>query len=77
MVRLLSKDGICTYLGGISAATYDAWHGKGIVPGPVPGTTRYDIRAHDACLDRISGLDSPRKPSSGFDLDEWERSHAA
>lgn len=38
--RLQTKDGICEYLGGISHATYDTWHARGLVPGPVPGTTR-------------------------------------
>lgn len=43
--RLQSKAGICQYLGGISESTYDLWHRRGIAPGPVPGTTRYDVSA--------------------------------
>lgn len=75
--RLVSKDGICEYLGQISASTYDAWHAKGIVPGPVRGTNRYDIRAHDAALDRISGLDKANAGATLSPLEDWERSHAA
>lgn len=76
--RLQDKAGICEYLGNISAATYDKWHAKGIVPGSVPGTNRYDVRAHDRALDRIAGIDAlataslPRRSA----LDEFEAAHA-
>ena len=73
--RLLSKDEMCAYLGGISAATYDQWHAKGFVPGPVRGTTRYDVKAHDMALDRLSNLDRPRSAQTA--LDEWRRNQAA
>lgn len=75
--RLQDKAGICSYLGGISPATYDKWHSKGIVPGPVRGTNRYDLRAHDAALDRISGLSITVGSSARIDpLDEFLGSHA-
>lgn len=74
--RLTDKAGICSYLGGISPATYDAWSARGIVPGPVRGTNRYDIRAHDAALDRVSGINIAEQ-SSLSPLDQWERNHAA
>jgi len=77
MTRLLTKQGICDYLGGISASTYDKWQARGIVPGPVPRTNRYDVRAHDAALDRVSGLDKPATKPGLSPLEEWERSHAA
>lgn len=70
--RLQTKDGICEYLGRISATTYEKWHARGIVPGPVPGTNRYDVRQHDHVLDRKLGLRSDRKLSP---LEEWERAH--
>lgn len=72
--RLQTKDGICEYLGGISHATYDTWHARGLVPGPVPGTTRYDVRAHDYLLDRKQGIQGDRKLSP---LEEFERANAA
>jgi hypothetical protein len=75
--RLLTKDGICAYLGGISAGTYDTWQRRGLVPGPVPGTTRYDVKAHDRALDRISGLDSTPTQAHLSPLDRWEQDHAA
>lgn len=76
--RLQTKDGICAYLGGISHATYDTWAAKGIVPGPVAGTTRYDVKAHDHLLDKHGGLDfhtgqDTRKLSP---LEQWEADNA-
>lgn len=76
IARLQTKEGICAYLGGISPATYDGWQTKGIVPGPVPGTTRYDIRAHDLALDRAGGLLATQRGSCS-PLEDWEASHAA
>lgn len=77
MNRLRTKEGICAYLGDISPATYDKWHAKGIVPGPVPGTNRYDVRAHDQVLDRIGGIAQQAKAKILSPLEEWEKSHAA
>lgn len=74
--RLQTKEGICAYLGDISHATYDNWQAKGIVPGPVPGTSRYDIRAHDRAIDRAGGLAAAERKSRSA-LDDWESSHAA
>lgn len=73
LARLQSKAGICQYLGGISSATYDQWQARGIVPGPVPGTTRYDMKQHDQVLDRKAGLSGARKLSP---LEQWEADHA-
>ena len=76
IARLQTKEGICAYLGIISAATYDGWQAKGIVPGPVPGTTRYDIRAHDMALDRVGGLLATQRGNRS-PLEDWEASYAA
>jgi hypothetical protein len=72
--RLQSKAGICAYLGHISTATYDIWAQKGLVPGPVRGTNRYDVRAHDQLLDRHARLDTGTTTLSP--LEQWEAEHA-
>lgn len=76
--RLQDKAGICAYLGNISSATYDKWQAKGIVPGPVRGTNRYDLRAHDKALDRLSGLDDKPVVPAGkrSALEEFEGRNA-
>ena len=75
--RLQSKEGICAYLGRISAATYDAWQAKGIVPGPVPGTTRYDVRQHDHVLDLRAGIGSAQTAARLSPLEAFEAAHAS
>lgn len=72
--RLQSKAGICAYLGHISTATYDMWAQKGLVPGPVRGTNRYDVRAHDALLDKLAGVGSANAALSP--LEQWEADNA-
>jgi len=73
--RLQTKEGICAYLGHISTATYDAWAAKGLVPGPVRGTNRYDVRAHDLLLDRHAGLE--KSAGRGLSpLERWEADNA-
>ena len=74
--RLQSKRGICEYLGDISPATYDTWQSRGLVPGPVAGTKRFDRRAHDLVLDRQAGLDQSTKPARRSPLEEWESGHS-
>lgn len=73
--RLQSKEGICHYLGHISPATYDAWQAKGIVPGPIPGTTRYDRPQHDHMLDLRAGIER-KQAARRSALDDFEANHA-
>ncbi|WP_245517461.1 MULTISPECIES: hypothetical protein [Methylobacteriaceae] len=46
---------------------------KGIVPGPIAGTHRWDRRAIDRALDRRSGLISDATTS----IDEWLAENAS
>jgi hypothetical protein len=44
------------YAGCRTTSAYLAWVRKGIMPRPIPGTHRYDRKAIDSALDRMSGL---------------------
>ncbi len=44
------------YAGCNTVAAFRAWVRKKIMPPALPGTHRYDRRAIDAALDRLSGL---------------------
>ena len=67
--RGLSKADAAAYCGCRTEAAFEDWITKGIVPGPIPGTTRWDRKAIDRALDRASGL-TDDKPS--YDpLGEW------
>ncbi|WP_431014538.1 hypothetical protein [Bradyrhizobium pachyrhizi] len=65
--RVLSKEEAAAYCGCKTLAAFDQWRAKGIVPGPIPGTTKWDRKAIDAALDRASGLvTDPVKELSPF-----------
>jgi excisionase family DNA binding protein len=74
--RGLRRDEVADYL-GITPTSVDDWVRKKRIPGPIPGTHRWDLKAIDAALDKASGLVTE---SSGLTpLQRWrlERADAA
>ena len=69
--RLLSKAQAAAYC-GLSTAGFDAWRRKGSIPAPLAGTARWDRKALDAALDRMSGLAYHSEPEDAYDA--WKRS---
>ncbi len=65
--RGMTRQQAAEYCGCETIAAFDAWVRKGIIPGPIPGTHRWDRKAVDAALDRASGLQPTVAPS---DIDE-------
>lgn len=71
--RLMSKAEAARYC-GLSISGFDNWQKAGTVPGPLPGTQRYDRKALDAALDRHSGLSATIAPDAEDDpLEKWLR----
>lgn len=72
-VRGLTREQAAEYCGCESLDTFDGWVRRKIVPGPIPGTQRYDRKAIDRALDRRSGLlsDDPEAAAN-----EWLAQHA-
>lgn len=68
--RGLSREDAAKYL-GLSPAGLDSWVARGMIPGPIPGTKRWDRKAIDLALDSASGLES----QSPFE--QWKRNHEA
>jgi hypothetical protein len=66
--RGLSRNEAAEYC-GLSSMGFDQWVRRGIVPGPIPGTQRWDRKAVDLALDRASGIETitGRTP-----FDEWK-----
>jgi hypothetical protein len=54
--RGLSLEEAARYTGCKTASAFKAWVRKGLMPPPIPGTHRYDRKAIDSALDRMSGL---------------------
>ncbi|MEX5286373.1 hypothetical protein QCO44_12240 [Selenomonas sputigena] len=72
--RGLTKTDAAAYC-GCSEDAFDTWVKKGIVPGAIPGTQRWDRKAIDWYLDRASGLPSHTTASAADDaLAAWQAS---
>jgi hypothetical protein len=55
--RGLSRKDAAAYAGCDSLSAFNNWIRRGILPGPIPGTHRWDRKAIDWALDKASGLE--------------------
>ncbi|BCM83814.1 hypothetical protein [Methylobacterium indicum] len=67
--RGLTRDQAAEYCGCETTDAFDDWVRRGIVPGPMIGTRRWDRKAIDRALDRRSGLLPPE--AAGQSFEEW------
>jgi hypothetical protein len=67
--RGMTKKTAAAYCGCGSLAAFDDWVRRGILPGSIPGTHRWDRKAIDLKLDLASDLQSRTAPASA--LEEW------
>lgn len=70
--RLLTKPEACEYV-KLTPAAFDVWRKRGLLPGPIEGTRRWDRVALDKALDKLSGIASE---SGSSPYDEWKRANA-
>lgn len=64
----LSKTEACALL-GVTAAAFDGWRRKGILPDPIPGTRRWSRKAIQRSIDR--GLDNDPSTEADLALEGW------
>jgi hypothetical protein len=57
---------------GLDLATFRSWVASGRLPNPIPDCGKYDLKAIDAALDRVSGLGTATNA-----LDAWRRTKEA
>jgi hypothetical protein len=64
---------------GITGASFAKWVSEGRIPKPLPGTRRWDRKAIDLALDKLSDIVAPSiVPTSNLDAEEeWERKYEA
>jgi hypothetical protein len=55
--RGLSRKDAAAYAGCDTLSAFNNWIRRGILPGPIPGTHRWDRKAIDWALDKASGLE--------------------
>ncbi len=67
--RLLTKAEAAAYC-SLEKSGFMDWVRKGRLPGPIPGTYRWDRLAIDRALDKLSGL--VRDPSPDALYNEWK-----
>ncbi|MEY9427023.1 hypothetical protein ABH975_002338 [Bradyrhizobium ottawaense] len=68
--RGMTKEDAAIYCGCATTAALDVWIRKGIVPGAIPGTNRWDRKAIDLALDRVSNI--VESAPAGSLLAEWK-----
>ena len=64
--RIVTKRRAAEYC-GLSTSGYQAWVDEGFVPGPLPGTKRYDRLAIDRAIDKLSGIGGVSDPESEYE----------
>lgn len=55
--RLLTKDAAAEYC-SLTPSGFTSWVKEGRLPRSIPGTHRWDRKAIDVALDRLSGIES-------------------
>lgn len=70
--RVLSRDDAARYCGCETTRAFDEWVKKGIVPRPIPGTTKWDRLAIDDALDRFR-TSSPTMQADPYEAWKAER----
>ena len=69
--RGLNREQAAAYCGCESVEAFSDWVRRRLVPGPMPGTSRWDRRALDRALDKLSGLNQ----SEDQTFEEWAARH--
>lgn len=70
--RGLTREQAAEYVGCETVVAFSDWVRRGLVPGPMKGTHRWDRKALDAALDHLSGL----RDDADLSIDEWVARHA-
>lgn len=73
--RCLTREQAAEYC-GLSLDGFDDWRRRGLIPGPIAGTRRWDRKALDLALDKASGI-KPSGDEKGGALDDWRRKREA
>lgn len=71
--RMLSRAGAASYC-NVAPRTFSDWVARRILPGPVPGTRRWDRKALDLALDANSGITHDEQSDADAALSQWEKS---
>ena len=68
LARAVTKRQAREYL-SLCESSFDAWVRAGRIPGPISGTNRWDIRAINAAIDKLSRIEQDSQIS---ELEKWK-----
>jgi hypothetical protein len=71
--RLLTREEAARMC-SLSPSGFSRWVAIGKLPGPIPGTRRWDERALNRALDMLSGLSGADAAKSAYD--RWKEARA-
>lgn len=74
--RLMSGAEAAEYC-GLVPASFSAWVAAGRLPGPLPGTRRWDRKAIDLALDKASGIVAPSVVPAEDEYTAWKQGYEA
>lgn len=76
--RLLTGAQAAAYY-GLKPGTFAQWVADGRAPKPLPGTRRWDRKALDLTLDKVSGIAAPASAVDEHEMafEEWEAGYNA
>jgi hypothetical protein len=70
--RLMTRTEVAHYC-RLTPSALSSWIKRGLLPGPIAGTSRWDSKAIDNALDLVSGLSVKTDTNS---LDQWRSKRA-
>lgn len=70
--RMLTRQQAANYC-SLTPSGFSDWMRKGLVPGPLPSTSRWDKAAIDARFDALSSLEQAEAPDV---FDKWVATYA-
>ncbi|SEE86870.1 hypothetical protein SAMN05444161_7543 [Rhizobiales bacterium GAS191] len=68
--RLMRRKDAAVYC-GLSVRDFNSWVARGLLPAPIEGTNRWDRKAIDLYLDRVSGLVSTNGNGEADPFQPW------
>lgn len=70
--RLISREQAAAYC-QIALSTFDSWVRRKLLPAAIPGTRRWDRKALDLALDKLSGIEPTPQENTESEADRWFR----
>lgn len=61
----------------LEVSGFDSWVARALIPGPIPGTRRWDRKALDRAIDILSNLPTDTTTGAEADLAAWREGRNA